>query len=110
MRKSILTLVLTLLAGVLFAQQPARVAVADGTLEGINESGIKTFKGVPFAAPPVGDLRWKAPQPVEKWQGVRQAKEFGPNPMQENIFGDMNFGTKKMSEVAEDALTIVGCY
>ena len=98
MRKSILTLVLTLLAGVLFAQQPARVAVAEGTLEGINESGIKTFKGVPFAAPPVGDLRWKAPQPVEKWQGVRQAKEFGPNPMQENIFGDMNFGTKKMSE------------
>ena len=76
MRKSILTLVLTLLAGVLFAQQPARVAVAEGTLEGINESGIKTFKGVPFAAPPVGDLRWKAPQPVEKWQGVRQAKEF----------------------------------
>ena len=98
MRKTFLTFVLTLLAGVLFAQQPARVAVAEGTLEGINESGIKTFKGVPFAAPPVGDLRWKAPQPVEKWQGVRQAKEFGPNPMQENIFGDMNFGTKKMSE------------
>ena len=63
MRKTFLTFVLTLLAGVLFAQQPARVAVAEGTLEGINESGIKTFKGVPFAAPPVGDLRWKAPQP-----------------------------------------------
>ena len=66
MRKTFLTFVLTLLAGVLFAQQPVRVAVAEGTLEGINESGIKTFKGVPFAAPPVGDLRWKAPQPVEK--------------------------------------------
>ena len=98
MRKSFLTFVLTLLTGVLFAQQPTRVNVAQGTLEGLNESGIKTFKGIPFAAPPVGDLRWKAPQPVEKWQGVRQAKEFGPNPMQENIFGDMNFGTKKMSE------------
>ena len=98
MRKSFLTFVLTLLAGALFAQQPARVNVAEGTLEGVNESGVKTFKGVPFAAPPVGDLRWKAPQPVAKWQGVRQAKEFGPNPMQENIFGDMNFGTKKMSE------------
>ena len=98
MRKSLLTFVLTLFTGVLFAQQPTRVDVAEGTLEGINLSGIKTFKGVPFAAPPVGNLRWKAPQPVEKWQGVRQAKEFGPNPMQENIFGDMNFGTKKMSE------------
>lgn len=98
MRKSFLTFVLTLLAGALFAQQPARVNVAEGTLEGVNESGIKTFKGVPFAAPPVGDLRWKAPQPAAKWQGVRQAKEFGPNPMQERIFGDMNFGTKKMSE------------
>ena len=98
MRKSFLTFVLTLLSGALFAQQPARVNVAEGTLEGVNESGVKTFKGVPFAAPPVGDLRWKAPQPVAKWQGVRQAKEFGPNPMQESIFGDMNFGTKKMSE------------
>ena len=98
MRKSFLTFVLTLFAGALFAQQPARVNVAEGTLEGVNESGVKTFKGVPFAAPPVGDLRWKAPQPVAKWQGVRQAKEFGPNPMQESIFGDMNFGTKKMSE------------
>ena len=98
MRKSFLTFMLTLLTGVLFAQQPTRENVAEGTLEGINESGVKTFKGIPFAAPPVGDLRWKAPQPVEKWQGVRQAKEFGPNPMQENVFGDMNFGTKKMSE------------
>ena len=98
MRKSFLTFVLTLLSGALFAQQPARVNVAEGTLEGVNESGVKTFKGVPFAAPPVGDLRWKAPQPAAKWQGVRQAKEFGPNPMQESIFGDMNFGTKKMSE------------
>jgi para-nitrobenzyl esterase len=52
----------------------------------------------PFAAPPVGDLRWKAPQPVQKWDGIRKATEFGPNPMQENVFGDMNFGTSKMSE------------
>ncbi len=98
MRQSLLTFVLTLFTGILFAQQSTRVNVAEGTLEGINLSGIKTFKGVPFAAPPVGELRWKAPQPVEKWQGVRQAKEFGPNPMQENLFGDMNFGTKEMSE------------
>ena len=98
MKKSFLTSVLTLLVGVLFAQQPVKVNVAEGVLEGTNESGVKTFKGIPFAAPPVGNLRWKAPQPVERWQGVRQAKEYGPNPMQENLFGDMNFGTKKMSE------------
>ena len=98
MKKSFLTFVLTLFAGALFAQQSVKVTTADGVLEGTDESGIKTFKGVPFAAPPVGNLRWKAPQPVQKWQGVRQAKEYGPNPMQENIFGDMNFGTKKMSE------------
>ena len=73
-----MTSVLTLLAAVLFAQQPVQVKVAEGTLEGIDESGIKAFKGVPFAAPPVGELRWKAPQPAGKWHGVRQAKEFGP--------------------------------
>ncbi len=98
MKKTFMTLALTLLAGVMMAQQPTRVNVAEGTLEGTNESGIKTFKGIPFAAPPIGDLRWKAPQPAGKWQGVRQAKKYGPNPMQENIFGDMNFGTKEMSE------------
>ncbi len=97
MKKILLTLsALALFIGV--AAQNPQVKTADGILEGVNESGIKVFKGVPFAAPPVGDLRWKAPQPVEKWQGVRKANEFGPNPMQENLFGDMNFGTSKNSE------------
>src|SRR5574344_1201358 len=82
----------------LSAQEAVQVNSSDGTLEGVNESGVKVFKGVPFAAPPVGDLRWKAPQPVQKWTGVRKADEFGPHPMQENIYGDMQFGTKKISE------------
>ena len=80
------------------AQEAPQVETGNGILEGINESGIKVFKGVPFAAPPVGNLRWAAPQPVQKWDGIRKADEFGPNPMQENVFGDMMFGTKKMSE------------
>lgn len=80
------------------AQDAPQVQTGNGILEGINESGIKVFKGVPFAAPPVGNLRWAAPQPVQKWDGIRKADEFGPNPMQENVFGDMMFGTKKMSE------------
>ena len=72
MKKSFLTFVLTLFAGALFAQQSVKVTTADGVLEGTDESGIKTFKGVPFAAPPVGNLRWKAPQPVQKWHLRRQ--------------------------------------
>ena len=75
-----------------------QVKTAEGILEGKDLSGIKVFKGVPFAAPPVGNLRWKAPQPVKHWDGVREAKEYGPNPMQEALFGDMNFGTKVNSE------------
>ena len=92
------TLTLLLVAGTHVAQTPVRVKTADGILEGVNESGVKVFKGVPFAAPPVGDLRWRAPQPVKPWEGVRKADDFGPNPMQEPVFGDMNFGTTKMSE------------
>ena len=45
---------------------------------------IHIFKGIPFAAPPVGDLRWKAPQPVIPWQGIKKCDAFGPSPMQGN--------------------------
>jgi para-nitrobenzyl esterase len=56
------------------------------------------FRGIPFAAPPVGDLRWKAPQPVKNWTGVRGAAEFGNNCMQRQIYGNMGFRGKGMSE------------
>lgn len=46
------------------------------------ESGVISFKGIPFAAPPVGDLRWKAPQAIESWEGTRECTKFGPSPMQ----------------------------
>ncbi|TGD82424.1 carboxylesterase/lipase family protein [Hymenobacter wooponensis] len=76
-----------------------RVQVATGQLEGATApSGIHEFKGVPFAAPPVGPLRWRAPQPVQKWTGVRQAKQFGPRAMQLALFGDMNFRSNGVSE------------
>ena len=45
---------------------------------------VTVYKGIPFAAPPVGDFRWKAPQPVVAWEGIKECKEFGPNPMQGN--------------------------
>ena len=80
-----------------FAQ--TQVKIANGTLEGVVEkSGIRSFKGVPFGAPPVGDLRWKPPQPVKAWTGVRKADKFGPRCMQRAIFGDMNFRSDGMSE------------
>ena len=53
-----------------------------GLIEGTNENGLCVFRGVPFAAPPVGDLRFRAPQPAEPWDGVREAKEFGPISLQ----------------------------
>jgi para-nitrobenzyl esterase len=70
-----------------------------GTVEGAREeSGILSFKGIPFAAPPVGDFRWREPQPLKKWEGVLQTKKFGPRAMQAPIFGDMNFRSNGMSE------------
>jgi para-nitrobenzyl esterase len=75
-----------------------QVKVANGILEGINESGIRTFKGIPFAQPPVGALRWKEPQPVTNWQGVRKVTTFGPRAMQRPIFSDMNFRSNGVSE------------
>ena len=53
-----------------------------GTIEGTEEHGLCVFRGVPFAAPPVGELRFKPPQPVEPWDGVREAKTFGPISLQ----------------------------
>ena len=69
-----------------------------GVLEGFEEDGVKKFLGVPFAQAPVGELRWKAPQPVQAWEGVREAKQFGDDPMQLDVFGDMAFRGSGRSE------------
>ena len=77
-----------------------RVKLAGGTVEGTGPqaSGLREFKGIPFAQPPVGSLRWSPPQPVKKWSGVRPATAFGPRCMQQSLFGDMNFRSNGMSE------------
>ena len=76
-----------------------QVQTKNGVVEGIKEtSGILSFKGVPFAAPPVGDNRWKAPQPVKNWNDVLATKQFGPRGMQAPIFGDMGFRSNGISE------------
>jgi len=75
-----------------------QVKVKEGMLEGLNSSGIKIFKGIPFAQPPVGDLRWREPLPVKPWNGVRKADHFGPRAMQLPLFSDMNFRSDGVSE------------
>ena len=64
------------------AQQPEPVKVDGGLLQGTAEDGLMVYKGIPFAAPPVGEFRWKAPQPAAKWEGVRMADKFAPGAMQ----------------------------
>ena len=92
------------LIGVLFAlmswqasAQLLRTTVAQGELEGVEEQGMGHFKGIPFAQPPVGDLRWKAPVPVVPWQGVYQAKQFKDKPYQQSQ-GQTRLGQPGMSE------------
>ena len=103
MKKGVLiSAVLLLLAAVFAANSLAqdRVTTTSGTLEGTSDasSGIRSFKGIPFAAPPVGDFRWKPPQPVEKRGGVFKADKFGPRCMQRAIYSDMVFRSNGMSE------------
>ncbi|HLZ41773.1 MAG TPA: carboxylesterase family protein [Candidatus Sulfotelmatobacter sp.] len=61
---------------------PSVVRVDSGQLQGAVDDGVVSYKGIPFAAPPVADLRWRPPQPAARWTGVRQATEFGADCMQ----------------------------
>jgi para-nitrobenzyl esterase len=82
--KLILICISFFLLGQNIAQQPfAVVQTQSGKISGgINGSGSHVFKGIPFAAPPVGDLRWKSPQPVKSWEGTKNCDQFGASPMQ----------------------------
>lgn len=99
--KRIFFFLLTIVPWTLFAQLDANlptVKIANGTLEGVSSSGINIFKGIPYAQPPVAELRWKAPQPVKSWDGIRKADQFGPRAMQKALFGDMSFRSNGVSE------------
>lgn len=83
MRKLAFALLLTGALGV----QAAPVATAGGPVEGVVRDGVTQFLGIPYAAPPVGALRWMSPQPAAKWSAVKQADHFGPTCAQVNTLG-----------------------
>ena len=64
--------------------QLLHTTVAQGEVEGVEQNGLAHYKGIPFATPPVGDLRWKAPLPAQKWQGVYKADSFKDKPYQQS--------------------------
>lgn len=82
---------------------PVQTKIKNGTIEGLydTKTGIQKYFGIPFAKPPIGELRWKAPQAVDNWSGVKETKEFGPRPVQRLVFGDMN---SRSNGVSEDCL------
>lgn len=79
-----------------YADDPPDVQVAGGMLRGSIEAGEGVFRGIPYAAPPVGELRWREPKPVNAWTGLKSATGFGPSCVQ-----DYNFGAQ-----SEDCLTL----
>ena len=96
-----LSLGLMTLAAPAHAATDPVVTVANGKLAGANEgtsSGVEVFRGIPFAEPPVGDLRWREPRPIANWSGVRQAKDYAPRCMQQPLFSDMMFRSPGVSE------------
>ncbi len=87
------------------AADPMRVKTDKGELQGkfSDDSQVRIFLGVPYAAPPVGPLRWRPPQPAGKWKGVRSAQSYGSRCMQANAFADMVFHDPGQNE---DCLTL----
>jgi para-nitrobenzyl esterase len=81
----------------------AQVKTASGLVRGTTSADGTTriFKTIPYAAPPVGELRWQAPRPAAPWQGVKDATTFGPRCLQGQIFGDIVF-----KDLSEDCLTL----
>jgi para-nitrobenzyl esterase len=79
---------------------PLEVKTAQGKVQGktINDGKVRAYLGIPYAAPPVGELRWKAPEPPAKWKGTREATKFGAHCAQNHVFDDMVFQDAGPSE------------
>ncbi|RYF21646.1 MAG: carboxylesterase, partial [Oxalobacteraceae bacterium] len=80
--------------------QMDNVHTATGELAGSSADGVRTFKGIPYAQPPIGPFRWKPPQPVVAWTGTRDATKFGNDCMQKPL------ADSRAPGVSEDCLTL----
>lgn len=76
------------------------VSISNGKLQGTfnDATKIRSFKGIPYALPPVGERRWKEPEAPANWQGVRKADHFSHMPVQKRVYADMIFRADTMSE------------
>ena len=108
MKKLLLSIAFLMGFSFLVTAQPnnafaVHTTIANGIIEGNYDThtGIQKYFGIPFAKPPLGNLRWKAPQSIENWKGVKETKKFGPRPMQTMVFGDMD---SRSDGVSEDCL------
>lgn len=82
-----------------YAQMDDKKAKIDaGSIEGVISGDVLSFKGIPYAAPPIGNLRWRSPQPAEPWEGVRQATAYGNDCIQKPLPGDASASGNKTSE------------
>ena len=79
-----LIFIMLITAAPVLAQDRPHITIAQGEVAGVRTDGVDAYKNVPFAAPPVGDLRWRAPAPPLPWAGVRDAAQFGPACMQQD--------------------------
>lgn len=86
------------------AQAPA-VAAPAGSVEGTRQGDVRVFKGIPFALPPIGPMRWKPPADLPAWQGVRKATAFGPACVQP-LGRNAGIYTNPLDKVSEDCLTL----
>jgi para-nitrobenzyl esterase len=82
------------------------VSIETGKLQGSSEAGVTSFKGIPYAAPPLGDLRWRPPQPAARWTGVRQAAQFGADCMQGRFGPPPAPGSPPAQVPSEDCLFV----
>ncbi len=85
------------------AQQSPTITIDSGVVEGVRLEHVERFLGIPYAEPPVGELRWRAPRPARSWDGVRRASEFGDDCVQNRPFWDR---TQSQRPSSEDCLTL----
>ena len=112
-KHAILPAALAVIAATVFAQTAPKpvtgpIKVTGGVVQGVpsTDKAITTFKGIPYAAPPVGNLRWRAPQPVVPWPGIRSANKFGNSCIQKLVYERKPWTYEFMShnDISEDCL------